>query len=202
MAGGQFEFSTPLPEGNGVFLSARKPGFLVEPDENNMLQALAGQEVTIALIPEGVIAGRVTLGGSEAGFRVNVQIFLRQVENGLLRWQMRGSAQTNSNGEFRFAELLPGAYKITTSELADRDPVALVPGGQNYAYPPIYFPNATDFDAASHDSVGCGADFSGRPVAHSESLLSGGNPDRKCRCFGGNEHLGVAKRPESSGIFP
>jgi hypothetical protein len=59
-----------------------------------------------------------------------------------------GAARANSNGEFRFAELLPGTYKLLTNELMDNDPAITVPGGQLYGFPPVYYPGVPDFAAA------------------------------------------------------
>jgi hypothetical protein len=67
--------------------------------------------------------------------------------------------RADSNGEFRFADLLPGAYKLLTNELMDNDPVATPPGGQLYGFPPIYYPSATDFAGASTIQLAAGQTF-------------------------------------------
>ena len=43
------------------------------------------------------------------------------------------------------AELEAGEYKLFSLELNDRDPVFSNPRGQQFGYPPDYFPGAADF---------------------------------------------------------
>ena len=110
-------------------------------------------------MPEALIKGRVNISATDAATGVTVQIFSRQVQEGVPRWMPGVSVRANSNGEFRFAELLPGAYKLATHELLDNDPVVTVPGGQPYGFPPIYYPGTTDFAAAGTIQLTAGQTF-------------------------------------------
>ncbi|MGC2194053.1 MAG: hypothetical protein WA628_05215 [Terriglobales bacterium] len=172
---GQFEFAlpdmpaAPVPESNGTYssegvnylgtsfanvpgmLMARKPGFLgLERHSRGQTQVpvVIGKEVTIALVPEARIVGRVTFPGSNASDRITVQLYRRQIFEGRARWSWAGDVAARSNGEFRFADLEPGTYKLRTDELMDRDPLTSDPRGPIYGYPPVYFPNSTDFQTA------------------------------------------------------
>jgi hypothetical protein len=147
--------------GAGTFpwLMARKPGFLDDPNQGRQVEASPGSELTISLMPEALIQGRVLLSPTDPAFGVNVQIFSRQVQEGIPRWIPGISVQANSNGEFRFAELLPGSYKLVTHELMDNDPAATDPGGQLYGFPPVYHPSVTDFAAASTIQLTAGQTF-------------------------------------------
>ena len=147
---GHFEFDLKSDLGmpdQGVWLSARKPGFLNEGDPG--MTAGPGQDVTIPLTPESLIVGRVTLSSGDAPTGLGIQLFFRQSIEGLPRWLPRGVAQPNSSGEFRFADLPPGSYKILTDEMLDRDPDSMIPGGPLYGYPPAYYSGAADFSSAS-----------------------------------------------------
>ena len=135
--------------GSLSWLTARKPGFLNDPKEQAQIEAFPGTEIIISLMPEALIKGRVTVSATDAASGANVQIFSQQVLDGMTRWMPGTSVRTNSNGEFRFAELLPGAYKLVTHEWMDNDPIATVPGSQLYGFPPVFYPGATDFAAAS-----------------------------------------------------
>jgi hypothetical protein len=73
----------------------------------------------------------------------------RQVQDGSPRWLPINSVVTNSNGEFRFAELQPGSYKLFTQEWMDNDPETTIPGGQIYGFPPVYYPSSSDLAASS-----------------------------------------------------
>jgi hypothetical protein len=171
---GHFEFTLPkaaaddggvtFATGNSgklTFLMARKPGFLDDPHGTRSVEVLRGAELTIALMPEALIKGRTTLPAAYPARGVDVQLFARQVQDGSPRWMQKNSARTNSNGEFRFAELEPGTYKVLTREWMDNDPEATAPGGQLYGFPPVYYPSATDFASASTIQLTAGQTFQG-----------------------------------------
>src|SRR5579863_593389 len=138
---------------------ARKPGFVDDPSEQQGVEISAGREATIALTPEGVIKGRVLLPSSDAATGIMVQLFSRRVQDGVFRWMQGRTAQANSNGEFRFADLVPGEYKLVTRELMDSDPTTRLRGGQLYGFPPVYFPAAPDFTAAAPIVLKAGQTF-------------------------------------------
>lgn len=177
---GHFEFSLPkvaaesggfasegqpyrgwLNGGSGglMWLLARKPGFLDDQNGRRQIEVLPGAEVTIPLMPESLIKGRVTLPAADPVRGINVQLVSRQVQDGSPRWMLINSVVTNSNGEFRLAELRPGTYKVLTREWMDNDPEATIPGGQLYGFPPVYYPSATDFAAASTIQLTAGQTF-------------------------------------------
>jgi len=135
---------------------ARKPGFL---DDHSPQPITEGTEVTIALTPEALVIGRVVLPTSEASDTIELELYRRQVQDGRAHWVRTDGASTKSNGEFRFAELSAGSYKLLTRELLDRDPLVFDPRGQLYGYPPVYFPNATDFAAAQTIQLTAGQIF-------------------------------------------
>ena len=150
---GRFQFQVPrdqnaqrTPQFGRTFgapsFSARKPGFLQDPDAN---QTPAAPDLLILLIPEGAIHGRVLSNSGELAVGMNVQLFKREVQDGLRRWVPSQTTSTNSSGEYRFAELTPGEYKVMTQELLDSDPENLAPGSQLYGFPPASFPGVPDF---------------------------------------------------------
>jgi hypothetical protein len=149
---GQFQFEF-------CCLQARKPGFLSDPNQEQGAELVLGSEPVIALIPEGLIKGRVSLPSSDAASGITVQMYSRQVQDGAFHWMRGPAVKANSNGEFRFAELRPGEYKIVTHELMDTDPLARIRGGQLYGYPPVYYPGAVDFTAASPIQIKAGQTF-------------------------------------------
>jgi hypothetical protein len=162
---GRFEFTFPEPAAGAddqpnlnpnrpVALLARKPGFVRNAEFS--AQDLAAKEVTIDLIPEALIVGKVTLPTSEPPDSIFLQIYRRQVVDGAARWVPAGGTQSRSDGEFRFADLPAGTYKVLTRELLDRDPLTFNPQGQLYGYPPAYSQNAPDFSSAGTIQVSAG----------------------------------------------
>ncbi len=143
-----------------TYLMARKPGFL---DPRNRPWTPppnpANQELTLTLVPEALIVGRVVLPSSQAASQIRVELYRRRVQDGRPQWSPAGSLTARSNGEFRFAELEPGTYKVFTREQMDRDPLTFDPRGPFYGYPPAYFPNATDFESAATIQLAPGMTF-------------------------------------------
>jgi hypothetical protein len=178
---GRFEFTLPkvdsAPEGGSdsttpvsgqiqsaipnrpYMLMARKPGFLA--DANSQAQNLLNEalkHVTLTLTPESLIVGAVTLPTSEPPDSIMLQVFRRQVQDGRARWVPAGGAQSTSDGQFRFADLPAGTYKLLTHELLDHDPLTVdpltlpppnVPLGKLFGYPPVYYQSAPDFGSAA-----------------------------------------------------
>jgi hypothetical protein len=159
---GRFEFQFPRIESSpnistgelgfsrvSIQFMARKPGFLDSTyPQTSQFQDGASDEVTIALIPESLIVGRVNLPSANQSDRITVEVYKRLVRDGRPYWAPVGSATTRANGEFRVANLAAGTYKVFTDELLDRDPVTFNPLGQLYGYSPIYNPAASDFASA------------------------------------------------------
>jgi hypothetical protein len=154
-----YGFSSGGNAGRALSLMARKPGFLDDPNQGRPTEASAGSQLTIALLPEALIKGRIGVSPTDGAVGMNVQLFLRRFEEGRARWAAGPSTQTNSNGEFRFAELLPGGYKLVTHELLDTDPVSLMPGRQRYGFPPVCYPGIDDFASAPIIQLSAGQKF-------------------------------------------
>ena len=143
-------------------LMARKPGFLSSENRSwisNRVLVDKEKDLTITLVPEGLIVGRVILPTFSASDLIEVELYRRQVQEGRVYWIKAGSERTRANGDFRFAELEAGTYKLLTREMLDRDPLTFDPQGQLYGYPPVYFPNATDFATAGSIQLTPGVTF-------------------------------------------
>jgi hypothetical protein len=139
-------------------LMARKPGFL----ESDLPQASGGigleqKEVTLSLTPEALIVGRVAL--SDDADRIVAELYRREIQDGQARWMSAGTTQVRSRGEFRFAGLTAGAYKLFTQESLDRDWLSFDPHAQAYGYPPVFFPAAPDLATAATIELSAGDTF-------------------------------------------
>src|SRR5215469_695964 len=158
-AGGEGESAGGVTVQN-VVLFARKTGFLRNDYGQQTFQAGGTQpELTIALEPEALVVGQVFLPGSDAFDRIQVELFRRQVREGREHWDSAGTVMSRSDGEFRFAELSAGSYKLVTHELLDRDPLTFNPSGQLYGYPPVYYPSTAGFATASIIRLSAGSTF-------------------------------------------
>jgi hypothetical protein len=185
---GHFEFKVPRPQAEGTTGSAttldsfsaagRTTSRIVTPTniiffarKQGYFQSTTGQpwtggeadssaELRIEIVPEALIVGRVNLPVMDGTEKIQVQVYRRQVQEGRGMWVPSGSVQTRANGEFRFANLQAGEYKLFTQELLDRDPLTFNPRGQLFGYPPVYFPAAADFESAAVIRLKAGETFS------------------------------------------
>ena len=138
-------------------LQARKPGFLSAPGaRGHAVVSPAKKEVTLSLVPEGLIVGQVKFPSSETAVVAQVSLYRREVRDGFGRWERLSEARTRWDGEYRFAELRPGQYKVYTAEALDRDPLATGPGAPVYGFPPRFFAAALDFASADTIEVHAG----------------------------------------------
>jgi hypothetical protein len=133
----------------GAF-QAKKPGFLENryPAIGRSEEKSTEMEATIYLEPEALIVGRVTVPGSEGDVRIGCELYRHQAVEGRERWQSPANFTTWGSGEFRFSGLEAGTYRLITHEEIDRDSL-VGPGVPMFGYPPVYYPNATDFSMAT-----------------------------------------------------
>ncbi len=168
-AQGYFEFKLPPESAQGtesktsqpnrpLDLTARKPGYLEGFQSYvNVEVSSDAHDLKIALTPEALITGRVISPGNDVEERIQVELYRRQIQNGVGRWILAGSTSTRHNEEFRFAELEAGEYKLLSQESLDRDPLTFDPKEQLYGYPPAYFPNASDFASGKLITIAAGS---------------------------------------------
>lgn len=184
---GHFEFKVPLPQSEqnprsqtvsstfsipgeissrvvittGIVFLARKPGYFQSMTGEPWIGAEAenSAEIKIELVPEALIVGRVNLPANDGTEKIQVQVYRWQVQEGRGQWAPAGSVSTRANGEFRFASLREGEYKLFTREVLDRDPLTFDPRGQLFGYPPVYYPAAADFESAAIIHIKAGETF-------------------------------------------
>jgi hypothetical protein len=138
-------------------LLATKPGYL--PDAGNYHMSFrnnGNKEWTLRLTPEALIVGTVSLPTAEAPDSIMLQVFRREVQDGRAHYVPAGITQSRSDGQFRFVGLTAGAYKLLTQEMLDQDPAAQEPGGPVFGYPPVFYPNASDFGSAATIELSAG----------------------------------------------
>lgn len=130
-------------------LQAKKPGFVTEQGRHGSIDVIPGQnDVILSLVPEALIVGHVKLPSTEPADHVQVQLYRREVRNGFGPWVPQTTVTSLADGEFRFADLEAGEYKIFTLEATEQDPLAEVPNGPVFRFPPRFFAAARDFATA------------------------------------------------------
>jgi len=215
---GHFRFAG-VPGGMAV-LSAEKPGFFnpvrlsrFEDPSPTMIQMTSDLEnVVLKLVPQAMIAGRVTSVEGEPIEDFPVRLHLRKNLDGGLQWESAGATQTDEDGQFRIANLAPGQYCLSTGPERMR---MRAPGTRQRGYAQVFYANAPDLASATGIGLSPGQQFEADFALNQEPLyeISGqviGVPHGGSAGFSlfsnSGEHLNVLRyRPEQqqfSGYVP
>jgi hypothetical protein len=94
------------------------------------------QPVLLELVPEAIISGTITDPNIQPIQDLRIELKLLETRNGLGHWQQIQTATTNTEGEFRFAQLEAGKYSLATSIHIEGLPDA----ASSLAFVPITYP--------------------------------------------------------------
>jgi hypothetical protein len=162
-----------------VMFAVKKPGFLdpnsqpqlSEPWQRGMVVAPDQPDLTLAITPEAVIAGRIAMPDAEPGEGFYVALYRRTLQDGRPTWVQAGGTTSNSRGAFRFADLAPGTYYLATQAKLDTDAAnIIVTGGSGHGFPPVYSGTGTEFSSSSEFTLAAGQHFDAELDAARESF--------------------------------
>ena len=168
---GHFQFEG-MPPGQ-IVLTAQKPGFFSETDAtgNGLHPVLVGQNTgaqTVKLSPMSAIAGRVTDPAGQGIEHVTVRLTCRTLRNGRSIWEPRGATETDEDGHYRFASLMPATYFVAVGPARSESRILTSAEKPTAGFPHVYFPGVPDLASAAPIQLGAGqqyqADFSLSPV--------------------------------------
>jgi hypothetical protein len=147
-----------------VTVSAQKPGFFGQQEENGGGGAWIevgpnSGAVNIKLVPQGAIYGKVVDSAGLPIERMPLRLTARTLREGRRRWEPRGMVETDEDGLFRFAGLMPGTYYLSAGPREGE--LQLLPEGekQKSGFPHVYYPGVPDIAAASPLQLGAGQQF-------------------------------------------
>ena len=133
------------------FLSLRKPGYIsadvpirISPDIST-----TSEDLQFKLVPASMIRGHVSTptGDTPAGLMVNLRS--RQIQFGMEVWVRTGTISVNSRGDFHFADLPAGDYKVTSSAWTEEPAYGTQTlAEQSSGYKPAFYTEALDFASA------------------------------------------------------
>ncbi len=134
---GRFEMN--LPAGTATF-TARRPGYRSS-DQLRMISASgSAAESQLFLTPQAVITGHVELSTGEPAEGIQIQVFRSQMHKGMRSWQPSSVAQTNSEGQFRIANLpAPGFYLLLSAPFPEADLRSNIQRPKS-GYSEVYYP--------------------------------------------------------------
>jgi hypothetical protein len=127
---GRFAFDDLNDDAGAAFAS--RPGYFTL----DGAPASTTQPLILPLVPEAIISGTVTDLMGHPIQDLHVELRVLQVRNGLRSWQQTQTTITSVEGEYRFAELRAGQYRVVTGLQAEGTPEAPSTAFVPAAYPP------------------------------------------------------------------
>ena len=159
-ADGRFQFDGILA--GQVSLSAQKPGYFGDQEirQQGQLQVEVGPKsdsVVLKLTPQAVIAGKVTDATGIPLEHVSLSLTYLNVREGRRHWEPKGIANTAEDGRFRFPNLPPGTYYLSTTPFTPRPETLFdFQPESKTGYPGAYYPGVPDLNSASPISLSAG----------------------------------------------
>jgi hypothetical protein len=166
-SGGMFHISG-LPAGQYT-ITARKPEFLYDAESRtgpiNLSTSI--ENVTVKLLPLGVITGKIVDQDGLPLRGVSIVILSAQIRDGLRQVRSDRTVTTDDRGIYRVWNLSRGKYYVKASGLAGATLLYVgdsAPSGGDESLAPVYFGGSRTFDSAAPIEIGPGseahADFS------------------------------------------
>ncbi len=155
LAGSDGSFEIPDVPATRTWVMARKPGYFNQQEMGRSVSRPQwvqigpnAEPVTIKLVPEAVIFGRVEDAEGEPVEGAQIQLTSMQVMNGRKMLQQVQGGRTNEDGEFRIASLRPGMYYVSAGATGNRASFAMAQRGVGY---PVawFYPGVADQQAAT-----------------------------------------------------
>ncbi|HEX6466570.1 MAG TPA: carboxypeptidase-like regulatory domain-containing protein [Terriglobales bacterium] len=195
-ADGSFQFDG-VPGGQ-ISVSARKPGFFRDEEVGRRTFYQAFQfgpdsgPITLRLNPEGVVIGRVEDENGESIEGAAVRAASIRITNGRRLLRQMANAVSDADGEFRIANLTPGAYYISVAPAASPGGtpfgISFPPSPEEAGYPAIvYYPDAPDLASSMPLELTLGQraqiafTLKRRPVFHLAGAVAGQLPGMPVR---------------------
>ncbi|HEY4960126.1 MAG TPA: carboxypeptidase-like regulatory domain-containing protein [Terriglobales bacterium] len=157
---GRFQFDG-MPAGQ-ISLNAQKPGYFSEQEmrRQGQLPFAVGpnsDSVVLKLTPEGVISGKVTTPTGTPLENVPLSLMYLNVREGRRHYDSKGTAVTDEDGHYRFANLLPGTYYLAAEPFVPPlESVFELPPEPKTGYPGVYYPGVPDLASSSPISLSAG----------------------------------------------
>lgn len=219
---GRFDFDVRLPSANAtngsnrgfggpgtggseirVAVMARRPGYLTMERPSMLMLPGKGSddpELQIKLTPESILRGRVATPANATPMGVQVLLLRKQIQDGLASWRQTTATLTNSRGEYRFADLAAGNYKVMTREWVQNGALP-VSGNQITGYPPVYYPNETDVESGTPIHIGRGETAQADLSLHAEPYYRVNIPVMNV-ISGNGISVGVSEARENKSVSP
>lgn len=143
-----------------INLSAQKPGYFSQQELRGSASTLvtvgATNSVVVKLTPQSAISGRVTDIAGQPIEHVPVRLTAKPLREGRKHWEQRGQQQTDEDGRYRFANLMPGTYYLTAGPSSDENRLLAETEQPKTGYSSVYYPGVPDLASASPIQLAAG----------------------------------------------
>jgi hypothetical protein len=106
------------------------------------------------IVPAAVLTGHLSPESGDLPANTSVMLEAKVVFGGIANWGFL-TAQVDSHGDFRFAHLPPGDFKLVAPAYVPQNPPKTLPASVP-GFRPSYYPNAASFDSAAVIHLGPG----------------------------------------------
>jgi hypothetical protein len=149
-----------MPQGQ-VTVMAQKPGFFTDQDpagEGSRWVSIGPgvSPVTVKLVPQSAISGKIMDSAGQPIEHMPVRLTARAVREGRRPWEPRGMAETDEDGHYRFAGLMPGIYYVSAGPREGELELAGEKEKQKSGFPHVYYPGASDLSSAAPIQLAAG----------------------------------------------
>ena len=153
-------------------VDAQKPGYSAFTDPGSRSHWVQvgpnTSAIVIKLVPQGAIYGRVIDSAGQPIEQMSMRLSARAIREGRARWEARGMAETDDDGHYRFANLMPGTYYVAAGPRQQELELVVSGEKQKTGFGHLYYPGVPDRGSAAPISLNAGqqseADFSLTPV--------------------------------------
>jgi hypothetical protein len=184
---GHFQFDG-LPAGQ-VTVTAQKPGYFADQDVNgpptNWITIGSNSSgITIKLVPQSAIFGRVTDSVGQPIEHMPLRLTARVIHEGRKRWEPRGMSETDEDGHYRFAGLMPGTYFLAAGPREGELQLLAAGEKQKSGFPHMYYPGVPDLSSSTPIQLASGAQseadlsLAAVPVYQVNGTVGGHTPDQ------------------------
>jgi Carboxypeptidase regulatory-like domain len=143
-----------------INVTVQKPGFFSEEQLRHSQYKLIKvgadiEQLLLKLTPEAIITGRVEDASGESIEGATVEATFIHIVNGRRQKEKRGGSNTDENGEFRIANLMPGSYYVSVQASYQRPPQSGRNQNSEEGYPLIvHWPGVRDIGEATPIQLG------------------------------------------------
>jgi Carboxypeptidase regulatory-like domain len=156
---GSFEFRNVKEAGDRAIFAAR-PGYFSPQLVRHSRYSISSSTIPVKigpdqaplelrLVPEAVIAGRVTGEAGEPIEGLVVRVFFRGAVDGYSSLQEQSGLETDSNGEFRRAELMAGRYIVAFGPGGEPTKTSQGKKAIREGYGAVFYPGVPDLASAT-----------------------------------------------------